>query len=432
MYTLGIGDVTHDVSVFLLKDQTVLVGIEAERLNRIKHGLRLDPTRYLIVEQHLEIQAMLKKLTLEYRTQALLPLIEYCLKAAQIKWSEIDQIVVSSLFDTHPYAERALALPHHLAHAASTFYTSPFEKAAILAIDGYGTVRNNTSEAIVFGAGSHLDISMIHTIRGQFETTPEEAKKHGSLNSHMIFSNSLGVFYQNITLLLGLGYHGEGKTMGLAAYGKPNSLFESLRDAIIFEPDGTLQIHNRQIFLQCKNWLETARDTLSPSAFFQYKADLALTHQTLLETMIFHLCRGLYERTGLTHLCLAGGVALNSVANGKITAHTPFKHVFIPPPAGDNGIALGAALYGVHAKARLPRISHSAFSPYVGRHYSEIEIQNALSTYERKIQATPLLEEAPKKAAELLNEGKILAWFDGGSEVGPRALGNRSILADPR
>lgn len=320
----------------------------------------------------------------------------------------------------------AIPVPHHLAHAASSFYTSGFKEAAILAIDGCGMIEEGKSDSILLAEGRGNQIQTLNTIQGVFEHSPEETAAGYGLG-HMVFSNSLGAFYQNITLMSGLGYFGEGKTMGLSAYGQDEARYHRLRDWIELRKDGTLGIDNRSIFLQLEIWKKEI-EALKDSQKFQAWANLAFAHQSLLETMVFHLCHGLHQRTGLKNLCFTGGVALNSVVNGKLLTHTPFEAVHLIPPMGDNGIALGAGLYGIHQHLNLPRNPQKQFCPYLGKTYSEKEIEAA--TKDLIPLNSPL--SGPELAAQYLSEGKVIAWFWGGSEVGPRALGHRSILADPR
>jgi carbamoyltransferase len=440
MIIAGIGDVTHDSSVYLLKNTKILSAIETERLSRVKHGLRPDPTKYTIHEQGTDFQTHLP--SCQDREEQHLRNLDYCLSAAQHSRDDLQAIFVSSLFKEPVFSRQApihapihcLEASHHLIHAASSFYTSPFDSAAILAIDGYGYVTpHQTSDSVLFAQGKGSILTPLKTIQGSFHQTLEEKSAHFE-PGHMIFNDSLGVFYQNITMLLGLGYFNEGKTMGLSAYGRWNPTFASLEDHITLLPGGNLRIDNRSIFERVSAWIESIRKTHpTPEKQFPFWADLAFMHQHWLEKMIFHLCRGLYDMTGESSLCLTGGVALNSVANGKILAHTPFNAIHVIPPTGDNGIGLGAALYGAHYHLGLPRKPLKKFSPYLGKRYSNVDIALSMKhTPEFTRLPNPLKLSNEALAAKLLAEGHLLAWFHGRSEIGPRALGSRSLLADPR
>ncbi len=440
MIILGIGDVTHDASDYVLKDTQILAAIETERLSRVKHGLKPDPKKYTLTEQ---AQDFTQQLPSRSAREAIhLRNIDYCLTAAHLKRTAIDHVFISSLFQDSIFSTPSpldgiihlLPTSHHKIHAASSFYTSPFESAAILAIDGYGTLNaNQYSDSILFARGEKNSLHSLKTIQGKMQQTEEE-KALGIEAGHMVFSDSLGVFYQNITLLLGFGYFNEGKVMGLSAYGKANPHYASIQDWIQFHPEGGLSIQNREIFLLVQSWMDEIRTRISdPQLQFQAFADLAFIHQTLLEKMIFHLCQALHHETGETRLCLAGGVALNSVANGKIQANTPFTEIHLIPPTGDNGIGLGAALYGAHQALNLPRKLLKKFSPYLGKIYSSADIHRALEPHPSlKRLSNPKNLSGEMLAATLLAQGKVIAWFNGATEIGPRALGNRSLLADPR
>jgi carbamoyltransferase len=435
VYTLGIGDVSHDKSVCLMKNDKVIAAIEEERVIRVKHGLKLDPNKYTILEYGAHIHSLLDKPVVE-REKNYLKYIDYCLKNYDIGFDDIDCIVTSSLFPNLPFRYKSAHIHHHIAHCASAFYPSSFDEAAILIIDGYGVHTDGKSETIMYAFGENNKITFLDVIEGYCDFTEEE-KKQVSHRSHMIFKNSIGVFYQNITMLIGMGCFGEGKTMGLAPYGSDNPKLNKIREFIQFGSEGKLEIDNRSIFLYCKKLVEDAKESLDKkdkNQLFKFYADLAFKHQQLLEEMVLHLCHHLYAITECKSLCLAGGVALNSVANGKILPNTPFEKIFIQPAAGDNGISIGCALYGAHALQHIPRKYYKkvSFSPYLGNSYDAKQVENAVNQYKDKIIDHGYLENASKEAAQLISQGKIVAWYYGGCEKGPRALGNRSILADPR
>jgi carbamoyltransferase len=236
-------------------------------------------------------------------------------------------------------------------------------------------------------------------------------------------------------MLLGMGYCGEGKTMGLASYGQANPELNKIREHVTFLSNGKLELDNRGLFLLVKDLLDRAEGRLTDSELFHYKADIAYAHQKLLEEMVLYLCNYLYKISPSENLCLAGGVALNSVANYKILQKTPFKNIFIQPAAGDAGIAIGAALYGAHAINNLPRSNLNTkklFSPFLGKSYKNTEActlqKNRIKQYRVNVTEEDLYTEIAKQ----ISNKKIIGWFNGRSEIGPRALGARSILADPR
>ncbi len=435
MYTLGIGDVTHDTSVCLMRDNEILVGIELERLTKIKHNLDLNSNLYSIIEQGNHVRDVLKNWSVGYRENQFKRAIDYCLEYANISIKDISTTVVSTLYKDPVYPEKSILIGHHLAHSASTYYPSHFSEAAILVIDGYGYLnKDGSSTSTLFAQGYNNIIHVLETIIGHHDHTIEELEQ-GVNDSHMVFTNSLGVFYQNVSMLLGMGYYGEGKTMGLASYGQSNPKLNKLRDYVSFLNGGKLEIDNRGIFLLIKDLLERAQSHLTESQLFYYKADIAYAHQKLLEEMILYLCHYLYKIAPSENLCLAGGVALNSVASYKILQHTPFKNIFIQPAAGDAGISIGSALYGVHTINSLPRLRLSTkklFSPFLGKNYKDtkiLEIQkNKIEEYRLNLKGQELYAEMAKQ----ISNKKIIGWFNGRSEIGPRSLGARSILADPR
>ncbi|MDF1759506.1 MAG: carbamoyltransferase C-terminal domain-containing protein [Coxiellaceae bacterium] len=428
MYILGIGDVTHDASVCLTKDGEVIAAIEGERLTRQKHGMCPDPKLYSIKQQGAHIQSILHSHHLGARQSAQQQLINYCLEKAGITQDEINYTVSSSLHEDPTFQHHSTFIHHHVAHAASAFFPSPFENAAVLVIDGYGSLSEGESECIVYGAGAGKSLKILGAVKGQHKLTKDEVQQ-GIQPPHMVFSNSIGVFYQNISLLIGMGYYCEGKTMGLSAYGKPHPALDEIRGYIQLLSEGQIRINNRAIFEYLKNLLEENKH-LNQQQLFQLRADLAYCCQQLTEAMILHACNYLYAITQCESLCLAGGVALNSVANGKILQHTSFEKIFVQPAAGDNGIAIGCALYGAHVLSNKPRVysAKKPFSPYLGKTYKAENFDK----YKAQLNIMKNVAEPHELAAKYISEGKIVAWFNHGSEIGPRALGNRSILADPR
>jgi carbamoyltransferase len=431
MYILGLGDVTHDTSVCLMKDGEVVSAIELERLTRVKHNLKIESNHYTIAEQGHYVSDALSKWTQHYREEQLQRGINYCLEAAGIEKNDVSSIVSSSLFTDAAFSTDVKLIDHHLSHCASTYFPSTYSDSAILAIDGYGFVnKDGSSTSTMFAVGEGNQLNTLLTIEGSHKYSQEELAQ-GCKNAHMVFENSIGVFYQNISMLLGMGYHGEGKTMGLASYGKPNSAFTYLEKHIDFGDNGSLGIHNREIFIATSEVIGDAKTNLNDAAFFAFKADLAYAHQSMLERMVIHLCLHLYDITKSTNICLAGGVALNSVANSKILNNTPFKNIFIQPAAGDNGISLGCAMYGAHTINNIPR-AKKYFSPYTGKAYYNNNLPKVVNEKLDKYKINLNKEDVFSMVAQLISKGRIVGWYDGCSEFGPRALGSRSILADPR
>ncbi|MCC6151299.1 MAG: carbamoyltransferase [Planctomycetes bacterium] len=320
---------------------------------------------------------------------------------------------------------------HHVSHAASAFLCSPFERAAVLTLDGFGDFASCLAAV---GEGSKL--------KPLWRVT---------------YPHSLGILYTAICQFIGYDRYGdEGKVMGLAPYGEPKfaAFFERL---LRFKAGGRFEL-DLSFFNHHTEGVETGTDEYGSPHFehlftrllskelgpprahgpaetiTQRDRDIAASLQQRLEQAFVHIARALHEKTGLTDLCLAGGVALNSVANGKLLEQTPFKRLYVQPAAGDDGTAIGVAAY-LSAKAGQPRfeVRHAAW----GSSFSDEEIGREISDFAGATHGPPLtvtrLDEAKllhETAAEIA-QGKVVGWFQGAMEWGPRALGQRSILAHP-
>jgi len=378
--------------------------------------------------------------------------IQYCLKAANINPNEIDCIAhgfyyessksfyqkseytqqqfqevyshqaqlrtLSQFLPGYNWEDKFIGVPHHLAHAASSYYVSGLSSALILVTDGIGEQHSST---IALGKGNKIEV----------------IQQIASLNS-------LGIFYGVFTLYLGfvMGMD-EYKVMGLAPYGDSKRYFSRIMNLISLKDDGTYTI---PILFQntTEEEKETYRGTLnqlsemfgaprkSKSEITQHHIDIAAALQAVVQGILMHVLRHYKKETGETNLCLAGGVGLNCTANGVIKRSRMFKNIFIQPAAGDDGTALGAALY--IQRTRQPEIpSRKMKLPLWGPGWTDKEIQSTLqdriecdSTYFESF------EDLAQEIASLIAKGNIVAWFQGRMEYGPRALGNRSILADPR
>lgn len=328
---------------------------------------------------------------------------------------------------------------HHLYHAYSAFMASPFDTAAILVADGQGP-HGGFTVATTTWRGTRKSIDLIEI---PYQTP-------GPFIPH-----SLGHFYTAISALTGMtNLHEEGKTMGLAAYGKPSKFLEYLRTYIRSEQDGTFFLDPAFIYAVFGNtfgpryygwspqspeiqriWNEILEMRSVPmrntdTSVSQDDMDIAYAGQKLLEEVMLGLARRLKQQTGERNLCLAGGVALNCSMNGKLLAAGLFDNVYVIPAAGDSGQALGRLFYDLHSDGVL--IPTQIGSPYLGPLYSTREIKSAISSTEDVYVAQQGFPNVAQVAAMLVAEGKVIGWFQGRSEIGPRALGNRSILADPR
>jgi carbamoyltransferase len=316
------------------------------------------------------------------------------------------------------WQQRLTFCEHHLSHAASAFYPSPFERAVVLTLDGVGEWA---TAAVAIGDGKDL------TIRKEIH-----------------FPHSLGLLYSALTYYAGFKVNsGEYKLMGLAPYGTPK--YEKLiRDSLIdLKPDGSFRL-NLDYFDYCTGLTMTnarfdslfggpARDP--ESRLTQKHMDIAASVQVVLEDAVLRLTRSLAEETGIENLCLAGGVALNCVANGKVLREGRFRNIWVQPAAGDSGGALGAALavHHIHeGRARvLPNALDGMQGAYLGPEFAPADIENRLTTAGARFATVPH-DDMLDATAKALAEGQAVGWFQGRMEFGPRALGNRSILGDPR
>jgi carbamoyltransferase len=329
---------------------------------------------------------------------------------------------------------------HHQAHMASSFFVSPFERAALLSVDGFGDF---VSTMIGSGEGGRLQVL-----------------------DWVEYPHSLGILYTATSQYLGFRKYGdEGKVMGLAPYGQPRYL-DRFREILALKPDGKFEL-NLDYFTHHRHGVEmvweagtptmsavfSARfvDALGPARFpdtelTPHHQDVAASLQACLEEALFHVLRDLHQRLAGTGwrdppLCLAGGVALNCTANGKIREQTPFQEIYIQPASGDDGTAIGAA-YFVHHQvtgdarfaARGPE-GQSVFvmnQAYTGPAFTDEQIESALMRRGLRYARCSSIEEAARQAAAVVAQGGVVGWFQGAMECGPRALGHRSIVADPR
>jgi carbamoyltransferase len=331
-----------------------------------------------------------------------------------------------------PYRGKIHNVEHHLAHIASAFFCSPFEEAACLTVDGFGDFLSSMS---AIGRGNRIE--------------PLD---------NVMFPHSLGIFYTAVTQFVGFPKYGdEYKVMGLASYGEPRFL-PLMRKIVHLEEDGQFKV-DLDYFLHASEgatmtW-ENGEPVIGPlwspkfieefgparetgSELTDRERDLAASLQAMYEEAFFHRANWLQNKTGARALCLAGGCAMNSVANGKIFGKTDFRDVFIQSAAGDAGTALGAALYVEHQLLNRPRgfvMEHS----YWGPSYGDDEIRKALGVSREELEEQGCRirrvddeETLCRETAEAIAAGKIVGWYQGRSEWGPRALGNRSIVVDPR
>ena len=436
VHILGINAYHGDAAAAIIRDGKLIAAAEEERFNRFKHcagfpeqaihycleaagigieeldhvGISRDPSAHL----HKKVLFAASRAAKAGLINQIKDRIGNAAKVRDLK-SELARV-----FDVPKSGIRAQFhnVEHHRAHLASCFYVSPFERAALLSIDGFGDF---ISTMWAIGEGNAIEIL------GQVE-----------------YPHSIGIVYTATTQFLGFPHYGdEGKVMGLAPYGRPRFIDE-FREIVRTEENGQFRL-NLDYFRHHAEGVEMTWDRGSPvvgrvfsdrfaetfgpprtcgTQLTDRERDIAASLQLRLEEVAFHVLNHLHERTGLTDLGLAGGVAYNSVMNGKILLHTPFQRVFVQPAAGDSGTAIGVCY-------ELYKRGEQMIGAYTGPEFSDDQIREALLYAKLKFE-TCTDEELTKRAAQDIADGLVVGWFQGRMEFGPRALGNRSIVVDPR
>jgi carbamoyltransferase len=450
MDILGVSCYFHDAAAALIRDGQLVAAVEEERFSRKKHDYGF-PSHAIdfclrtggIPASALDYVVFFEKPFLKFERLLLtcmqsFPRSRRLFQEAMIPWMS-DKVWIRHLL------QRQLGLPtsrilfseHHLSHAASAFYCSPFSEAAILTLDGVGEWTTAT-----VGVGRGTELTVLEEIR---------------------FPHSLGLLYSAFTAFLGFEVNeGEYKVMGMAPFGAPKHV-DRVWQLIRVTDDGGFQLdmsyfefHRSSERTYSDRFVELFGEPRDPSAPFftaasgypsyfgpraadhaaqaernQYYADIAASIQVVIEEIVLRMARYAHRRTGLSRLCMAGGVALNSVANGRVLREGPFEELYIQPAAGDSGGALGAALWGYHAVLGQPRgfvMEHASWGQAYGRPEIEAALETAGAAYTAFDDEDHLLDHV----AQRLEQGKVAGWFQGRFEWGPRALGHRSILADPR
>jgi carbamoyltransferase len=449
MYILGVSCFYHDSAAVLLQDGMLVAAAMEERFSRVKHdsgfptkaiafclsqaGISADDLAYAVFYE----KPLVKFERILMSVINTVPRSYASFSESMLLWMKGKLWIKNLLHEKVGVPiERILFVDHHLSHAASTFLASPFEEAAIITMDGVGEW---TTAAMGHGRSSWKD--------GHTELV---------LSHEQRFPHSLGLLYSTFTAFLGFEVNdGEYKVMGMAPYGIPRYV-EDIRRMFTLHEDGSFRLNGKYFsFEYSTDRMFTdrfvrvfgpprdrdadfftpgtgpaARDDPSRATENQRYADIAASIQAVTEEAILRMARAVHRRTGSRNLCMAGGVALNSLANGRLASETPFDDVFIQPASGDDGGALGAALYVHYALLGHPRrfVQEHCFW---GAAYGEDAMRDALQASGcpwRSLDEDRLVE----LAVEEILGGRVVGWFQGRFEWGPRALGNRSILADPR
>ncbi|MGY4509417.1 carbamoyltransferase family protein [Bradyrhizobium sp. USDA 3650] len=398
----------HDGAAVLVKDGRVIAAVEEERLNRIKHSNKLPSSaiEYCLAAAGVELRDVDR--IAFYATEA------YCnsmLERLFISQPEISipldanlllRHLLAAEFGTQVDPSRVSFVGHHQAHAVSALAMSGFEESLVLAIDGCGDFL---SGLLAVGSGTEMTELM---------TFPE--------------TNSLGLFYLETIRYLGYGLFDEYKVMGLAPYGDPARYRELFSQFYELSPNGAYRVHLDRIGPALLRNIEVRRKGMP---FTQQHRDVSASLQEALERIVFHILRHYREQTGMKRLCLAGGVAHNCTLNGKLLYSGLFEEIFVQPASHDAGCALGAALMVSKEAGQAPpreRLQAVYWGPDVG---SDDSIEQELKGWAGHLEIERTADVAAR-AAEWIADGAVIGWVQGRSEFGPRALGNRSILADPR
>lgn len=452
MYILGISCFYHDSAAVLLQDGQLIAAADEERFSRLKHDSGFPKQAVQFCLQTAGISAN----DLDYVVFYEKPLLKFerilktHLSAFPRSWRVFGEAMISWLGDklwvkSHiqegiglDNLDKILFVDHHASHAASAFFASPYEEAAILTVDGVGewtTAAKGTATAAWNGSGENKLI----------------------LSGEQRFPHSLGLLYSAFTAFLGFRVNnGEYKVMGMSPYGEPNyidkidKLFKVYDDGSFWtnmdyfsyhyshtntynekfiKLFGPPRVHSDDFFTAKTNPGLNPNDPQVKQN--QYYADVAASIQRVTEDALIKMLKALHQETGMDKVCMAGGVALNSKANGRLLKETPFKDIFIQPSAGDSGGALGAALYAYHVVLGQPRQFVQEHN-YWGAEYSDREIEAAIAQtgFKHEVERDETL--LTEKVVDDILEGKVISWMQGRFEWGPRALGARSIIADPR
>jgi carbamoyltransferase len=440
MIILGINAYHADSSAAIFVNGKLVAAIEEERFKRIKHwagfpqlaiefclreaGISYEQVDHFAIGRDPKAKFFKKLLYLAANPKGSFSVIKDRVSNSR-KVSSLDKELANiSGLALEAFKGKVAQVEHHRSHLASAFFASPFDEAALLSIDGSGDF---TTTMIGIGKGNNIKV----------------------LDS-VDFPHSIGIFYTAMTQLLGFPHYGdEYKVMGMAPYGEPKYL-DKLNDVVRLTKDGLFTL-NLKYFRSATQGVISYGDDNVPivepmfsdemvklfgeprkkdEELTQHHKDLAASVQRFTERVIFHILENLQKRTGLENICIAGGVAQNSVANGKIISNTSFKNVYIPSAGHDAGISIGAALYVQHQILNFPR-QPSIKTAYTGSRFSNNEIKNTLQ--KKNILFAELEDEVLfEKITECLVKGGVVGWFNGRAEFGPRALGGRSIIADPR
>jgi len=433
-YIIGLNTYDHDVSACLLRDGEIAFAIEKERVTREKHATGFFKE---VIEYCLEAEGIkMENVDLFVRNCYILPVEEMERRLQNQDAPNFLDFEERKQAASHPLylskSDKVVTLAHHLAHAYSAFAACPFDEGAVMIVDGVGSYcadvpdqdpvaprpnpLSRESESYYSFKGKELKVLK--------KVWMEPAR--GFFSDDFYNMPGLGALYSRVSSYIFGDWNKCGEVMGLAPYGRPNrmkSLVE-FKDGELIVPDWGVEFN--------QPYQPDGEDDWETSSSMQHWKDLAWQVQDDTERVLIERAKWLRETTGAKNLVVAGGVALNCVANGRLVRESGFENIWFQPAAGDNGIALGCAYYGhlvLQDKPRPKPMTHA----FLGRPYTGEEVEEALGGRLTRMETKRIpTTDICKDSAKLLAEGKIFAWVQGRSEFGPRALGNRSILADPR
>ncbi len=422
MYVLGISCFYHDSSAALLKDGKIIAAAEEERFSRKKHdtSFPINAIKWCLSDANISIEdiryigfyekPLLKFERLMAQHAQMFPRSLSMFLHSMPSWINEKLRVQSIIKKKLKYFGDILFVKHHLAHAASSYLASEFDESAILTVDGVGEWETTT-----LGCGKGNEINLLKTIN---------------------FPHSLGLLYSTVTAHLGFSVNNsEYKVMGLAPYGKP-AYYNQLKKLIDVKDDGSYAmdmsyfVYHYKMVMPSNKYLEEFGPTRKPSEpVTEHHKNLAASLQKVTEDVLFKMLNHLHKITKSKNLCMAGGVALNSVANGKILKNTPFKNIYIQPASGDGGTSIGAALYIYNTILGNAR-NYVLRDAYLGPKFETQEVQKFLEDNNIVYEKFSGDEELIQKTAKLIFTDNVIGWFQGRMEWGPRALGSRSILSN--
>lgn len=425
---LGISCYYHDAAAALIRDGEVVAAADEERFSRKKHDSGF-PTHAIdfclekggIKSDQLDFVVFYEKPFLKFERIILsilnnFPRTSGVFREGMLNWMKDKLWIKNHLMNKLKISnDKILFCEHHLSHAASAYFVSPFEESAVVTLDGVGEWTTGT-----IGYASGNEVKLLKEIK---------------------FPHSLGLLYSAFTAFLGFEVNeGEYKVMGMAPYGQPKYV-DKVSKMVNLNDDGSYSLNmdyfsfhrsdKNSFSKKFEREFGSPQDPKKRDVIDPYYADIGASIQRVTEEIMLKIAKEAHKITGSKNLCMAGGVALNSVANGRILREGPFEELYIQPAAGDSGGALGAALWAYHTLLNNPKRNVMKHA-YLGQDYDKRTIKDFLEQKNIKYRYVPNESELVSETVENIKKGKVVGWFQGRFEWGPRALGHRSIIADPR